>query len=250
MAAAGTSSISRRKVVGGAGIAAAFAPGLAGKMDPPPDHGETGYKGSGRLAGRKALITGGDSGMGRAAAIAYAREGADVAINYFPTEEPEAREVIALIKAEGRTALALPGDLHDEAFCRKLVEDTVNGLGGLDIVVSPRIGSLVDNGDGLDLDEPFGQRERLDTYQGAGRRFPVGEERGPRLADNRSIVRLIVHDVGGDFHNVGVARPGDGEGQADIAHRLRCLHSQIAGTDQRPTLVDGYLPSRVDRALA
>jgi NAD(P)-dependent dehydrogenase (short-subunit alcohol dehydrogenase family) len=105
-------------------------------MDPPPDHGETSYKGSGRLAGRKALITGGDSGMGRAAAIAYAREGADVAINYFPTEEPDAQEVIALIKAEGRTALALPGDLRDEAFCKKLVEDALKGLGGLDIVVS------------------------------------------------------------------------------------------------------------------
>src|SRR5258708_21444387 len=111
-------------------------PGLAGKMDPKPDHGETSYKGSGRLAGRKALITGGDSGMGRAAAIAYAREGADVAINYFPTEEPDAQEVIALIKAEGRIALALPGDLRDEAFCKKLVEDAVKGLGGLDIVVS------------------------------------------------------------------------------------------------------------------
>ena len=77
-------------------------PGLASKMDPPPDHGEKSYKGSGRLLGRKALITGGDSGMGRAAAIAYAREGADVAISYYPTEEPDAKEVIALIRAEGR----------------------------------------------------------------------------------------------------------------------------------------------------
>jgi NAD(P)-dependent dehydrogenase (short-subunit alcohol dehydrogenase family) len=110
-------------------------PGLAGKMDPKPDHGETSYKGSGRLKGRKALITGGDSGMGRAAAIAYAREGADVAINYYPTEEPDAKEVIALIKAEGRTAIAIPGDLRDEAFCRRLVEQAVQGLGGLDIVV-------------------------------------------------------------------------------------------------------------------
>jgi NAD(P)-dependent dehydrogenase (short-subunit alcohol dehydrogenase family) len=111
-------------------------PGLAGKMDPVPDHGEKSYRGSGRLAGRKALITGGDSGMGRAAAIAYAREGADVAINYHPDEEPDAKEVIALIKAEGRIGLALPGDIRDEAFCQKLVEDAVKGLGGLDILVS------------------------------------------------------------------------------------------------------------------
>jgi NAD(P)-dependent dehydrogenase (short-subunit alcohol dehydrogenase family) len=111
-------------------------PGLASKMDPRPDHGEKSYKGSGRLAGRKALITGGDSGMGRAAAIAYAREGADVAINYFPTEEPDAKEVIELIKAEGRKAVALPGDLRDENFCMKLVADAVKELGGLDILVS------------------------------------------------------------------------------------------------------------------
>ncbi|MEP6683827.1 MAG: SDR family oxidoreductase [Parafilimonas sp.] len=110
-------------------------PGLASKMKPLPDHGEKSYKGSGRLKGRKALITGGDSGMGRAAAIAYAREGADVAINYYPTEEPDAQEVIALIKAEGRNAIALPGDLRDEAFCQKLVQDAISGLGGLDIVV-------------------------------------------------------------------------------------------------------------------
>lgn len=111
-------------------------PGLASQMDPRPDHGETSYKGSGRLAGRRALITGGDSGMGRAAAIAFAREGADVAINYLAAEEPDAREVIDLIKAEGRTALAIPGDLRDEAFCVSLVDQAVKGLGGLDILVS------------------------------------------------------------------------------------------------------------------
>jgi len=111
-------------------------PGLASKMDPPPDHGEKSYKGSGRLMGRKALITGGDSGMGRAAAIAYAREGADVAISYFPTEEPDAKEVIALIRAEGRQAIALPGDLRDPKYCREIVSKTIAGLGGLDIVVS------------------------------------------------------------------------------------------------------------------
>jgi NAD(P)-dependent dehydrogenase (short-subunit alcohol dehydrogenase family) len=88
------------------------------------------------LLGRKALITGGDSGMGRAAAIAFAREGADVAINYFPSEEPDAREVIHLIKAEGRLGLPIPGDLRDEAFCKRLVDEAINGLGGLDILVS------------------------------------------------------------------------------------------------------------------
>jgi NAD(P)-dependent dehydrogenase (short-subunit alcohol dehydrogenase family) len=111
-------------------------PGLQSKMDPVPDCGETSYKGSGRLAGRKALITGGDSGMGRAAAIAYAREGADVAINYYPTEEQDAQEVIALIKKEGRNAVAIPGDLRSEAFCKQLVQKAISGLGGLDIIVS------------------------------------------------------------------------------------------------------------------
>ena len=110
-------------------------PGLAGQMDPKPDHGEKSYQGSGRLAGRKALITGGDSGMGRGAAIAYAREGADVAINYLPAEEPDAREVIQLIKEAGRNGVAIPGDLRDEAFCQRLVAEAVQKLGGLDIVV-------------------------------------------------------------------------------------------------------------------
>jgi NAD(P)-dependent dehydrogenase (short-subunit alcohol dehydrogenase family) len=111
-------------------------PGLASKMDPKPDHGETSYKGSGRLAGRKALITGGDSGMGRAAAIAYAREGADVAINYHPDEEPDAEDVIKLIREAGRNSVPLPGDLRDAAFCKKLVSDAIEKLGGLDILVN------------------------------------------------------------------------------------------------------------------
>jgi NAD(P)-dependent dehydrogenase (short-subunit alcohol dehydrogenase family) len=111
-------------------------PGLTGKMNPRPDHGETSYKGSGRLTGRKALITGGDSGIGRAAAIAYAREGADVAINYLPAEEADAREVVQLIRAEGRKAVAIPGDIKDEAFCKKLVADAARELGGLDILVN------------------------------------------------------------------------------------------------------------------
>ena len=111
-------------------------PGLTSKMEPRPDHGEASYKGSGRLLGRKALLTGGDSGIGRAAAIAYAREGADVAINYLPAEEPDAQEVAKLIREAGRKAVLIPSDIKDEAFCRLLVESAVHELGGLDILVN------------------------------------------------------------------------------------------------------------------
>jgi NAD(P)-dependent dehydrogenase (short-subunit alcohol dehydrogenase family) len=111
-------------------------PGLARDMNPRPDHGETSYRGSGRLSGRKALVTGGDSGIGRAAVIAYAREGADVAINYLPAEEPDAQEVVDLIRKEGRKAVAIPGDIQDEAFCSRLVTEAARELGGLDILVN------------------------------------------------------------------------------------------------------------------
>ncbi|HET6264468.1 MAG TPA: SDR family oxidoreductase [Usitatibacter sp.] len=111
-------------------------PGLCSQMEPKPDHGETSYRGSGRLIGRKALITGGDSGIGRAAAIAFAREGADVAINYLPPEEPDAQEVVELIQGEGRRAVTIPGDIKDEAFCSKMVARAVKELGGLDILVN------------------------------------------------------------------------------------------------------------------
>jgi hypothetical protein len=111
-------------------------PGLACKMEPPPDHGETSYRGSGKLIGRKALITGGDSGIGRAAAIAFAREGADVAFGYLPVEQPDADDVIKLIRDEGRKVVPLPGDIRDEKFCQQLVSDAVGQLGGLDILVS------------------------------------------------------------------------------------------------------------------
>lgn len=111
-------------------------PGLTSKMTPRPDHGEKSYQGSGRLVGRKALVTGGDSGIGRAAAIAFAREGADVAINYLPVEEPDAREVVQLIRAAGRKAVAIPGDIRDEKFCNQLVANAARELGGLDILVN------------------------------------------------------------------------------------------------------------------
>jgi NAD(P)-dependent dehydrogenase (short-subunit alcohol dehydrogenase family) len=110
-------------------------PGLQSRMNPRPDHGETSYHGSGRLAGRRALITGGDSGIGRATAIAFAREGADVAINYLPQEESDGCEVLDLIRSEGCTALAIPGDIRNESFCKRLVDDAARGLGGIDALV-------------------------------------------------------------------------------------------------------------------
>jgi NAD(P)-dependent dehydrogenase (short-subunit alcohol dehydrogenase family) len=111
-------------------------PGLASKMLPVPDHGEESYKGSGKLTGRKALITGGDSGIGRAAAIAYAREGADVVINYLPQEQSDADEVIALITAAGRKGYGIAGDITSEDFCKSLVAQSAEKLGGIDILIN------------------------------------------------------------------------------------------------------------------
>ncbi|ELY2641588.1 SDR family oxidoreductase [Cronobacter sakazakii] len=110
------------------------APGIQVKMEPVPDCGEKSYKGSGRLQDRKALVTGGDSGIGRAAAIAYAREGADVVLNYLPEEQQDAEEVKALIEEAGRKAVLIPGDLTDEKFARDLVHRAIKELGGLDIL--------------------------------------------------------------------------------------------------------------------
>jgi NAD(P)-dependent dehydrogenase (short-subunit alcohol dehydrogenase family) len=112
------------------------APGLAKDMTPKPDHGEVSYQGFGRLKGRKALITGADSGIGRAVAIAFAREGADIVLNYLPSEEPDAKEVVALIEAAGQKAYPLPGDISDEGFCKQLIATAVRELGGLDILVN------------------------------------------------------------------------------------------------------------------
>lgn len=109
-------------------------PGVQAKMDPVPDCGENSYVGSGRLKDRRALVTGGDSGIGRAAAIAYAREGADVAINYLPAEEEDAQQVKAQIEAAGRKAVLIPGDLSDESFARALPHKAKEQLGGLDIL--------------------------------------------------------------------------------------------------------------------
>ena len=111
-------------------------PALQREMKPVPDCGELSYKGSGRLTGRKALITGGDSGIGRAAAIAFSREGADIAINYYPSEEPDAQDVAELLRGEGRKVVLVPGDLTQQDFCEQLIAKADQELGGLDILVS------------------------------------------------------------------------------------------------------------------
>lgn len=110
------------------------APGIQQDMQPVPDCGEQSYRGSQRLAGRKALVTGADSGIGRAAAIAYAREGADVAINYLPAEQRDAEQVADYIREAGRKVVLIPGDISDEAFSKQLVKQAHEELGGLDIL--------------------------------------------------------------------------------------------------------------------
>jgi NAD(P)-dependent dehydrogenase (short-subunit alcohol dehydrogenase family) len=133
-------------------------PGLTSRTDPTPDHGEESYRGSGRLAGMRALITGGDSGIGRAVAIAYAREGADVAISYLPEEEDDARETAEWIEKAGRVAVRMPGDVRSEDQCSQLVERTVTELGGLDILVLNA--GYQENRDGLE-NIPTAEIERV-----------------------------------------------------------------------------------------
>ncbi|OMD87501.1 MULTISPECIES: SDR family oxidoreductase [Paenibacillus] len=111
-------------------------PGLQKKMNPVPDTGENTYKGTGRLTGRKALVTGADSGIGRAVAIAFAREGADIVLSYMPEEEEDAKQVVKLVQEAGRTAIAIPGDLKDETYCEQLVDTAVKELGGIDILAN------------------------------------------------------------------------------------------------------------------
>jgi len=110
-------------------------PGYTAKMQPVPDHGEETYKGSGRLMGKKAIITGGDSGIGRAVAIAYAREGADLVISYL-LEHEDAEETKRQVEAAGRKVVLIPGDIQDPAHCRRIVERTMRELGGIDILVN------------------------------------------------------------------------------------------------------------------
>ncbi|QPK83865.1 SDR family oxidoreductase [Corynebacterium qintianiae] len=127
-------------------------PGLDAEMTPKADRGEESYKGSGKLEGRKALITGGDSGIGAAVAIAYAREGADVAIAYLPAEEEDAKVIVGLIEDAGRKAVAIPGNLENRQACFDTVEKAVSELGGIDILVN-NAGRQISHDNFLDISE-------------------------------------------------------------------------------------------------
>ncbi len=111
-------------------------PGLESEMQPKPDYGEETYRGSGKLEGKKAIITGGDSGIGRAVALAFAREGADVLISYLEEEEPDAQETVQVVEDAGRKAVKAPGDISDEAQCRRIVEKAVEEFGQIDVLVN------------------------------------------------------------------------------------------------------------------
>jgi NAD(P)-dependent dehydrogenase (short-subunit alcohol dehydrogenase family) len=140
-------------------------PGRTSEMDVRPDHGEETYKGSGRLEGKKTLITGGDSGIGRAVAIAFAREGADVVISYLESEEEDAQETARWVGEAGRTAVTVPGDVRDEGYCRALVDRAVQEFGRIDVLVSNAAYQMSHDG-GLDAitTEQFDRVMRTNVY--------------------------------------------------------------------------------------
>lgn len=139
-------------------------PGLDTEMDPVPDLGENTYRGSARLLGRRALITGADSGIGAAVAIAFAREGADVALSYLPEEETDAQRIVALVEAAGRRAIVFPGDIGNQQYCQDLVDRSASELGGIDILVN-NAGKQVYCEDLTDLsDEQFDETLRTNVY--------------------------------------------------------------------------------------
>ncbi|MCR2763381.1 SDR family oxidoreductase [Microbacterium sp. zg.B48] len=159
-------------------------PGLDAELEPKADLGETTYRGTGRLTGRKALITGADSGIGAATAIAFAREGADVAMSYLPEEEKDARRIASILQDAGANVLTLPGDLRDPDYCRSLVDRAVSGLGGLDILVNNG-GKQVYNEDLTTLtDEQFDDTFKTNVYA----MFWITKAALPHLAAGATII--------------------------------------------------------------
>lgn len=158
--------------------------GLDAELQDKADRGEMSYRGTGRLEGRKALVTGADSGIGAAVAIAFAREGADVAISYLPEEEEDARHIVSLVEEAGRRALALPGDLTDSRWAKEIVERTVSEFGGLDILVN-NAGKQQHVEDLLELsDEQFDETFKTNVYA----MFWITKAALPHLAPGSTII--------------------------------------------------------------
>jgi NAD(P)-dependent dehydrogenase (short-subunit alcohol dehydrogenase family) len=140
-------------------------PGLDSEMDPKPDYGYETYRGSGRLEGKKAIITGGDSGIGRAVALAFAREGADVLISYLEEEEPDAEETSRVVEESGRKAVRVPGDIREETHCQQIVQKAVDEFGGIDILVNNAAYQMVQPGGIADISaEQFDRVFKTNIY--------------------------------------------------------------------------------------
>jgi len=139
-------------------------PGLDAELTPEADHGEETYRGTGRLEGRKAIVTGADSGIGAAVAIAFAREGADVVLSYLPEEEEDAARIAGLIEQAGRKAVKVPGDLKDSAVCRELVDTALRELGGLDLLVNNAGKQVAQEDIGQISDEQFDHTLKTNVY--------------------------------------------------------------------------------------
>jgi len=140
-------------------------PGLTTTMEDKPDHGEQSYRGSGRLSDKRAVITGADSGIGRAVALAFAREGADVVLSYLESEEADANETVQLVEAAGRRAIRCPGDIRDEDVCARIIETAVQELGGLDILVNNAAYQMAQQGGIADIStEQFDRVLKTNLY--------------------------------------------------------------------------------------
>jgi NAD(P)-dependent dehydrogenase (short-subunit alcohol dehydrogenase family) len=158
--------------------------GLESRMQTPVDHGEQSYRGTGRLTGRRALITGGDSGIGRAVALAFAREGADVAISHLPEEQDDAEETLRLVREAGQTGLSFPGDVRDEDYCSSLVQQTVDQLGGLDVLVNNAAYQMTQSGIADITTEQFDRVLKTNLYA----MFWLCKAAIPHLAPGSSII--------------------------------------------------------------
>ncbi|GAA1526286.1 NAD(P)-dependent dehydrogenase (short-subunit alcohol dehydrogenase family) [Microbacterium ginsengiterrae] len=166
-------------------------PGLDARLEPKADLGETSYRGTGRLTGRKALVTGADSGIGAAAAIAFAREGADVVLSYLPSEEPDAARIAAIIRDEGRQAITVPGDLRDSGYCRQLVASAVDAMGGIDILVN-NAGKQIYNEDLTTLsDEQFDDTMKTNVYA----MFWLTKAALPHMRPGSTIINTTSHQA-------------------------------------------------------